>query len=112
MNTLLDLLRAFVVSITMLTFGIYTGAIIIALIAALCRLAYTENKLSIALFGKFFIMSACLTMLIVHIGNIQKWSNDLVVIVSGVVAFLAREVLVTLVNVSKPLMNKWARKLK
>lgn len=92
-------------AVTMTTFGIYEGAAIIAFIAALSRSAYTHEKLTVRLFGRFFTMSLSITMLIVHIGLLNDWGEDQVIIVSGVTAFLCREVLESIMS-SKDLIIK------
>jgi len=87
------------------TFSLYNGASLIALIAALARLAYTKETISFCLFGRFFTMSIAITMLVVHIGKAHDWDGELVIIVSGFCAFLCRELL-ELVMLSKDTILK------
>lgn len=105
MDSLIALVKSLAMAATMATFGIYHGAVFIAIFAALSRLAYTHEKSSLKLFGRFFVMSLSLTMMLVHVGQISGWSSDIVIVVSGVVAFLCREVLESIVA-SKDLIIK------
>ncbi len=109
---LIDFIKSGIMAFTMLSFGIYQGAALIALIAALSRLAYTADQPTFRLFGRFFIMSLSLTMLVVHIGLLEKWDNNLVVIVSGVSAFLCREVLEVLISSKDTIVSKILERLK
>lgn len=85
-------------ALIMKALGVYAGAIIIALIAALVRTVYkaeiTEGFTEFSLaFVQFFILAFGLAMLVVHIGQWQGWSENLVIIVSSFVAFMSRETL-------------------
>lgn len=91
-ETLLTGIKAAIMAAIMQTFGLYAGAFLIALIAALARLAYTAEQPSFNLFGRFFTMSLALTMLMVHVGQLQNWETQLTIVVSGVAAFLCREI--------------------
>lgn len=98
-------LKSAVMAIVMQTFGVYSGATLIAIIAAAARLAYSKEPASIKIFGKFFIMSLSLTMIMVHIGKQQGFDHETIIIVSGVAAFMAREVLEMVIN-SKGVIKK------
>jgi len=105
-QTIVTAVKAALMTAIMQTVGLYAGAILIALIAALARLAYTAEKASLNLFGRFFIMSLSLTMLLVHVGELQGWDKQLTIIISGVSAFLCREILETLINSKSSLVQK------
>lgn len=92
-ETILTGVKAALMAVIMQTFGLYAGATLIALVAALARLAYTAEQPSFNLFSRFFIMSLALTMLMVHVGQLQNWGTQLTIVISGVVAFLCREIL-------------------
>ena len=96
-ETTATLLKSFIMAAVMTTFGLYQGAALIAFIAALSRVAYTSEQTSFRLFGRFFIMSLSITMLMVHIGKLSGWSDDVVIIFSGITAFLCREFLEAIV---------------
>ena len=91
-ETALTAIKASIMAAIMNTFGLYTGAALISAVAALARIAYSPENPSIKLFGRFFAMSLGLTMIMVHIGNLRGWDNQTVIVVSGVAAFLCREV--------------------
>lgn len=86
-------LKAAIMAAIMQTFGIYSGATLIAFVAAACRLAYSKEPASIKYFWRFFVMSLSLTMLMVHIGKWRGFDPEAVIIISGVAAFMAREAL-------------------
>ncbi len=94
------------------TFGPYSGASIIAIVAALSRLAYSREKVTLLLFGRFFAMSLSITMIMVHLGKLEGWENELVIVVSGVAAFLAREVLEVIVGSKDKLIKLFTGMLK
>lgn len=91
-SILLAFKAAFMAAI-MQSFGVYSGATLIAIVAAAARLAYSKEQASIKFFWKFFVMSLSLTMIMVHIGKQQGFDRETIIIISGVAAFMAREVL-------------------
>lgn len=105
-ETILTAAKSLIMAAFVTTFGIYTSAALIALIAAITRIAYTSDKISLKLFSRFFTMSLAITMLMVHIGQLQGWSNDLTIVVSGVTAFLCREVLESVTKSKDIIVNK------
>lgn len=105
-ETILTAIKSLIMAAFVTTFGIYTSAAFIALIAAITRIAYTSDKASLKLFGRFFIMSLAITMMMVHIGQLQGWSNDMTIIVSGITAFLCREVLESVAKSKDIIVNR------
>ena len=97
-DSLFSLGKYLIAALMMVSFGIYEGAAIIALIAALSRIAYTQEKASLKLFIKFLTMSLAITMGMVHVGSMLDWDKDLLVIISGISAFLCREFFEAVMN--------------
>ena len=106
------LVKSIAIAATMVSFGIYQGAAIIAVIAAMSRLAYTTEKASFSLFGRFFVMSLSITMLMVHVGLWREWDAEFVIIVSGISSFLCREMLEAIVESRTLIIKKIMGRLK
>ena len=94
------------------TFGIYTGAITIAMIASLARLAYTKEKASLRLFSTFYIISLSITLLMVHVGLLREWDTNTTIILSGLAAFLGKDLLDILISSKTLLATYLTRGLK
>lgn len=76
--------------------NIYFGAFAIAFISAFTRIVYeAECRNGPAScskkFFRYFILSLGLAMLFVHVGLINKWSQDTTIVVSAVFAFMSEE---------------------
>lgn len=106
------LLKALGIAAILTELGLYKGAAIIAFIAAASRLSYTAEKATFWLFGRFFFMSLSITMLMVHIGKANEFSNDIVIIISGITAFLCREVLELVVKSKDSIWSKITKGIK
>ena len=88
----------------------YSGALIIALIASLVRLAYTKESASFDLFIRFFFMSLGITLLMVSVGKLQGWGEDTLIVASGISAFLSREILDILIESRRIMLKIVVRK--
>jgi cobalamin synthase len=92
--------------------GIYYAAFWIAVIATFARMAYkSEKSTSISnwfeQWFRLFIINISLAMLIVHVGAWAKYTPDLIIVISAIVAFLSREILDTILYVMQMLKTKW-----
>lgn len=111
-ETLLTALKASAMAAVMQTFGLYAGAILIAFIAAMARLAYSYERASVNTFVRFFVMSLSVAMLMVHVGELRGWTTPEVIVISGPAAFLSQEMLETLLASRKALLEKVWRRFK
>ncbi len=81
------------------TTNIYVGAIGIACISSISRVAFEagttaikDNPLNcISKIGRYFILSLALAMLFVHVGIWQAWSKDMTIVVASIFAFMSEE---------------------
>ena len=87
----------------------YYGAVFIALIASVSRLSYGVNAASFSVWVRYFVMSLSITMLIVHIGHYHQLDKEFIIIISGVSAFMSKEILHTII-LSKDLFIDWCKK--
>jgi len=110
-DSIIIAIKSALMAAVMQSFGVYSGATLIALIAALARLSYSKDTASFSFFGKFFMMSLSITMIMVHVGKQQGLDRETVIIISGVAAFMAREVLELVVHskglITKKIMDKF-----
>lgn len=108
MDSLIALAKTLLMAFMMVEFGIYEGAVLIALIAAFSRMAYTPENPTPGLFSRFFVMSLSITMIMVHVGLYFHWERDPLVIISGVSAFLSKELLEFLMKSRTSIFKKIA----
>ncbi|MBE0469611.1 MAG: hypothetical protein IBX55_08925 [Methyloprofundus sp.] len=105
-HQILALIKSIAVSAMLVSLGIYQGAAVIAIVAALSRLAYTDEQSSVALFSRFFVMSLSISMLMVHVGLWLDLDKELLIVISGISAFLCREVLEVIISSKDILLKK------
>ncbi len=105
LESLMSAILAGISAIFFQTFGLYSGATLIAICAAIARLAYSREPATLKTFWKFLGMSLPLTMLMVHIGKQQELDGESVIILSGVIAFMSREVLELIMKSKEPLIK-------
>lgn len=92
--------------------GIYIGAVMIALIASISRLAYMAEELPrtpcnvVRLFIRLYTMSLGLTLLMVHVGIEYNFSENLTIIYSSMAAFLSEEIYSLIILSKKRIFDK------
>lgn len=110
-------LKALALAVIADFFGLYSGAFMIAFIAAMMRVFYgSENcfdeeecKLCcrLWLFARYFSMSLGVSMLFVHIGLWQTWPEQKTIVLSGVAAFLGREIVGAAIELVPSALRQW-----
>jgi hypothetical protein len=78
-------------------YGTYAGALAIALIAATMRSVYGVDKTRSGFFNNL-VLSTGMAMLMVHVSRIRGWDVDVSTILTGIAAFLSKELLDILVK--------------
>jgi len=114
---ILDKLIAFVSIVIANILDVYSGMLLIAFLASLTRLFYgvpefNKRKIDNYLFTfiRFFVMSSSIVVILYHIGTIYKWTNDQIIVVTGVSAFLSYEVITIIVRLFPIVLNKWLKR--
>lgn len=92
--------------------GLYAGAIFIAVVAALVRIFYMDErpidgKNYFFTLTRYFFMSLGITLLMVHVGLAQGWSPDQTIIISGASAFLSYEIITVVIEIFPRLLKRW-----
>lgn len=109
-------LKGVLIAVIATAFDLYTGAIMIAIIASVTRMFYEEDgcrtqnciwccKLSMLL--KNLGISLGVTLLLVHVGLMYNWDQQQTIVISGIAAFMGKELIDILMSVAPTMFRKY-----
>ena len=109
-------LKGVLIAVIATAFDLYTGAMMIAIIASITRMFYEEdgcrNKPCVwccktSMFFKNLGISLGVTLLLVHVGLMYKWDQQQTIVISGIAAFMGKELIDILMSTVPAIVRRY-----